>query len=172
MAIFDVISWWKAICLPILLPVSFFLISVTKLWDMIICLCISKGRTHNVKVTESTSGDTTTNTFDFYLHVPVKWQSKSYVSAGMYWQNLSEWCLTCDVKSSQCWWRICLNDHCDAAVIHVSYCITLRTDLMHMVVIFEIAYGMSWKSRRRTWMRKGEEDELYLPKTSEIIYLP
>jgi len=39
-----------------------------------------------------------------------------------------------------------------------------------MVGIFEIAYGMSWKARRRSWIRKGEEVELYLPKTSEMIY--
>jgi len=41
-----------------------------------------------------------------------------------------------------------------------------------MVEIFEIAYSRSWKSRRRSWIRKGEEVELYLPKTSEMIYMP
>jgi hypothetical protein len=41
-----------------------------------------------------------------------------------------------------------------------------------MVVIFEIACGMSWKSRRRSWIRNGEEVKLYLPKTSEMIYMP
>jgi len=41
-----------------------------------------------------------------------------------------------------------------------------------MVEIFEIAYGTSWKPRRRSWTRKGEEVELYLPKTSEMIYMP
>jgi len=40
-----------------------------------------------------------------------------------------------------------------------------------MVEIFEIAYGMSWKLRRRSGMRKGWEVELYLPKTSEMIYM-
>jgi len=38
--------------------------------------------------------------------------------------------------------------------------------------IFEIAYGMSWRSRRRSWIRKSEEVELYLPKTSEMFYMP
>jgi len=33
-----------------------------------------------------------------------------------------------------------------------------------MVEIFEIAYGASWKSRRRSWMRKGQEVEPYEPK--------
>jgi len=41
-----------------------------------------------------------------------------------------------------------------------------------MVEIFEIAYGASWKLRRRSWIRKGEEVELYLPKISEMIYMP
>jgi hypothetical protein len=41
-----------------------------------------------------------------------------------------------------------------------------------MVEMFEIACGMSWKSRRRSWIRNGEEVELYLPRTSEMIYIP
>jgi hypothetical protein len=41
-----------------------------------------------------------------------------------------------------------------------------------MVEIFEIAYSTSWKLRRRSWIRKGEEVELYLPKTSELYYMP
>jgi len=41
-----------------------------------------------------------------------------------------------------------------------------------MFEIFEIAYGMSWKSRRRSSMRKGEEVELYLPKTGKMFYMP
>jgi len=39
-----------------------------------------------------------------------------------------------------------------------------------MVEIFEIDYGTSWKLRRRCWIRNGEEVELYLPKTSDMIY--
>jgi len=30
-----------------------------------------------------------------------------------------------------------------------------------MVEIFEIDYGTSWKSKRRSWIRNGEELELY-----------
>jgi len=37
--------------------------------------------------------------------------------------------------------------------------------------IFEDVYGTSWKLRRRIWIRKGEEVELYLPKPSEMIYM-
>jgi len=40
---------------------------------------------------------------------------------------------------------------------------TLHTDLVHMTEIFEIAYGTSWKLRRRSWIRKDEVDEPYLP---------
>jgi hypothetical protein len=41
-----------------------------------------------------------------------------------------------------------------------------------MIEIFEIACGTSWKLRRRSWIRNGQEVELYLPKTSEMIYMP
>jgi len=40
-----------------------------------------------------------------------------------------------------------------------------------MVEIFEIACGTSWKLRRRNWIRNGEEVELYLLKTSDMIYM-
>jgi hypothetical protein len=40
-----------------------------------------------------------------------------------------------------------------------------------MVGIFEIACGRSSKSRRRSWIRNGEEIGLCLPKTSEMIYM-
>jgi hypothetical protein len=40
-----------------------------------------------------------------------------------------------------------------------------------MVEIFEIDCGTSWETRRRSWIRNDEEVELYLPKTSEIIYM-
>jgi len=78
----------------------------------------------------------------------------------------------CHRKSGLCEERIDLNDNCHAILMHVSNCITLHTDLVHMVEIFEIGCGTSWKSRRRCWIRNGEEVELYLPKTSEMIYMP
>jgi hypothetical protein len=56
--------------------------------------------------------------------------------------------------------------------MHVSNSITLRTDLVYMFEIFESVYGTSSKLRRRSWIWKGEIVELYLPKTSEIIYMP
>jgi hypothetical protein len=78
----------------------------------------------------------------------------------------------CCRKSCQCAWRIDLNDNCHAAFIQVSNCITLHTDLVHMVEILENACGTSRNSRRRSWIRNGEEVELYLPKTSEMMYMP
>jgi len=78
--IFDVISWWNAICIPILLCVSIFLISGTKLWDMIICLCMCKGRTHHTKGLESISHCKTANTCDYCLPITLKWESKCYIS--------------------------------------------------------------------------------------------
>jgi len=81
--ILDVWSRGKASCLPILLCVSFFLISVTKLWDLIIRLYMCMGRTHHVKVLESESRCKTAKTFSFILQVTVKWQSKSNISDEM-----------------------------------------------------------------------------------------
>jgi len=81
--ILDVWSRGKASCLPILLRVSFALISVTKLWDLIICLCMCKGRTHHMKILASESRCKTAKTFSFILQVTVKWQSKSNISNEM-----------------------------------------------------------------------------------------
>jgi len=67
---------------------------------------------------------------------------------------------------------LCLSDDRHAAFIHASNCITLRTGLVHMVEIFKFTNGTSWKSRKRSWMRKGEKVELYFPKTREMIYMP
>jgi hypothetical protein len=65
-----------------------------------------------------------------------------------------------------------MNDNRHAEFIPVSNCITHRTDLVHMINIFEIACCTSWKLRKRSWIRNGEEVELYLLKTSEMIYMP
>jgi hypothetical protein len=62
-----------------------------------------------------------------------------------------------------------LNYNRYAESIHVGNCISLCADLVHRVEIAEIACGMSWKSRGRNWIRNGEEVEIYLPKSSEMI---
>jgi hypothetical protein len=36
----------------------------------------------------------------------------------------------------------------------------ISTHLVHLVEIFEIGYGMSWKLRRWSWIKKGEEVQL------------
>jgi len=41
-----------------------------------------------------------------------------------------------------------------------------------MIEIFEIACGTSWKLRRRSGIRNGEEVMLYLLKTSAMISMP
>ena len=77
----------------------------------------------------------------------------------------------CHRVNGQCSIQIWLHGGHYAAFTHVYNCITLRTDLVRMAEGFEMAYGMSWKSRARSWMRKCKEVELYLPKTSEMIYM-
>jgi len=44
MGIYDGVSIWTATPVPILLHVSFYLSSVTELWDMIIGLCVCNGQ--------------------------------------------------------------------------------------------------------------------------------
>jgi hypothetical protein len=65
-----------------------------------------------------------------------------------------------------------MNDNRHAQFIHVSNCIIRRTDLLHMVEIFEIACGTPWKLRTRSWIRNVEEVELSSLKTSEMISMP
>jgi len=77
--IVDVIYLWKAIGVPILLRVRYFLISVSTLWDMIICLCMCKGRIHHSNVLGSYAGCKTANTFQLCLPITVKWETKSYI---------------------------------------------------------------------------------------------
>jgi len=53
LVIIDDSSLWKVIGVPILLFVNIFLISVIRLWDMIISLCMCKGHTGHTKVLDS-----------------------------------------------------------------------------------------------------------------------
>jgi len=74
----------KATCVPILLYVSIIWISVIKLWDMTICLCMYKSGTHHATDLESKSGCKTANTFDFCLLHSVQWETQSYISDEIY----------------------------------------------------------------------------------------
>jgi hypothetical protein len=87
---FNIWSQWKASCLQIDLHDSFFWISVTKLRDVIIRLCMCKGRMHLVKVLESKLGYKTAMKFAFFLKVTIKWQSKRNISDKMCQQNWVE----------------------------------------------------------------------------------
>jgi len=54
-----------------------------------------------------------------------------------------------------------MNDHLHAAFIQKYNCITLHSALVDTVIILKIAYGRSWKLRRRCWIRKREEVGVY-----------
>jgi len=64
-----------------------------------------------------------------------------------------------------------MNDDHHGAYYDASHCITLCTDLVHMVKILKIAYGKSWESLRMSRMRNGEELGLTMSKTSVPIYM-
>ena len=65
-----------------------------------------------------------------------------------------------------------MNDSHHAAAIRASNIITLCSDLVHMVEMLIIAYGTSWKSKKRNCIRSGEEVRLHKSKTSGWIYMP
>jgi len=71
----DDVSIWNAIPVPILLCVSFYLISLTKLWDMIICLCMRKGRIGHANVLDFKCHWLTTNERDIVQPITVKWDN-------------------------------------------------------------------------------------------------
>ena len=64
-----------------------------------------------------------------------------------------------------------MNDDRDAAYDDGFNCITRCIDLLHIVEMLKISYGRSWKSRRMSWMRKGEKVGLNISKTSVKIYM-
>jgi len=132
-----------------------------QLWDTIICLCMCKGGTRHVNVLEWNLRCKTTNKLDICLPNTVKRESKNYISDKISEQNLRRWCHTSHRSSCKCWIQICLNDDCHAAFIHAFNCMMFRTDLVHVGKGLKIAYDRSWKSRRRSWMRTGEQVGIY-----------
>jgi len=68
----DPVSNWSAIPVPIVQHVSFYLISVTKLWDMMIRQCMCKGRIGHSNVLHCQSHQVTTNECDVVLPVVVE----------------------------------------------------------------------------------------------------
>jgi len=168
---FDHISPRRAIGLPILLPVSCFLNAVTKLWDMLIHLCLCKGHTGDTIVLDCKSSWLTITQLDFVLPVVVKCEHKNQITDKINRQNLSQWCHTSHRGSNQCVIQICMNDHHHAAFIHASHCITLCSDLVQMVKILKIAYDRLSRLRRRSWIWEGEEVGLYWTMISGWIYM-
>jgi len=138
---------------------------------MIVRLWKCEGRTCHAKVLDFKLDCKTTNELNIVQRITVKWRSRNFVSDKLYKRKLSPWCHTSYSRSCQSSTRICPHDDSYATRMHVSSCITLRTDLVHMVEIMKIAYGTSWKSRRRRLLRKVEEVKLYKSKTSGMIYM-
>jgi len=150
---FDYVELWKAIYVSILLCVSFVLISVTKLCDMIIHLCICKGRTHHSNVGNSKSLLNMTNEPVIVFPVTVLCQSKNLICDEIYQQVFSKWCHTSHRRSGQCAIWTCTHDNGHAAFIHAFECTMLRLALVPIVQILKIAYGRSWKSRQKSRIR-------------------
>jgi len=44
-----------------------------------------------------------------------------------------------------------------AALVHAANCITLRSDLLHKVENLKSAYGTSWKLRKTSWKKIGQD---------------
>jgi len=70
--IFDNVSLRKETSVPILLCVSVYLVSVTTLCDMIICLCRCKGRMGHGNALDSKLDSLVTNLPDIVLPVTIK----------------------------------------------------------------------------------------------------
>jgi len=62
-----------------------------------------------------------------------------------------------------------MNGSHHAASVHAANCITLRFDMLHMVKNLKIAYGMSWKSKKTSWKKKGQKVGLCMSNTSRWI---
>jgi len=149
----DDVSIWNAIPVPIFLRVSFYLISVTKLWDMIIRLCMCKSQIGNANILDFKSHWLMTNDRDIILPVTVQLANWNETLDKTRSQTISLWCPTSHRCSSQWALRSWMNDDHHAPSDHASNCITLGTDLVHMVEMLKNGYGRSWQSRGISWTR-------------------
>jgi len=96
LGISDNVSIWNVILVSILLCVCIYLISVTKWWDMIICLCMCKGRIGHANVLDFKSHWLTTNKRDIVLPITGKSDSYNKIRDETHWQNMSQWWHTSD----------------------------------------------------------------------------
>jgi len=138
-------------------PVSFYFISVTKLWDMIIGLRMCKGRMGHANVLDSNSHWLKTNELDIGLPVSVKLENWNTIRDETHWQNLGQWRHTSHRWSGQMTTQNGMTDDRHAAFVYWCNLMILCTDLVHMVEMLKIAYARLWKLQRMTWMRTGEE---------------
>jgi len=90
----------------------------------------------------------------------------------MYWQSLSQWCLTTNRRSYQYASRIRINDSHHAVLLHASNRIILPSDLLHRFESWHIANSMLSKWRRMCWIHHGEVIGIYASKTSGWITMP
>jgi len=157
---------------PLLTLVNIVLISIIKIRNKIIRLCMCKGHWHHATVADSISGWLTSNKLDIDLPVTVMWECKTYIWDKVYKQNLCQWCHTGHGRSAQCVIPCSTIGHHHVVIILVWNFITHHPDLVQMFKVLIIAYGRSWKARRRTWIRNGEEVRLYQSKTTKRIYTP
>jgi len=125
----------KATNEPIFLCASFYLISVTKLWDMIIRLCMCNSRVVHGNVLQFKSYWLTTNECDMVLLVTFKSDNLNRIRDETHQLNLSQWRHTSHWWGCQCTTRTRMNDNCHAAYDKAANCITLCTDPVHMVEI-------------------------------------
>jgi len=84
LVIIDNLSLRKVIGVPILLQVNIFWISVTKLWDMIICLCMCNGHTGHTQVLHSKLSWLTINQPDIVLPLTDKWEHAIQIGEKIY----------------------------------------------------------------------------------------
>jgi len=164
--IFDNVSLWKAILLPILLCVSHVLISVTKLWDMILSLCMCKGQTGFATVLDSNTHYWITNNHDMILDGTGTWDRKDIISDKIFQQNVYWWCQVSHGITSECAMETTHNDDRHAAFMNALIRIAVRLWLVNGVETLEYGNGTSCKLRRKMGMRHGEKVRQYISKTS------
>jgi len=104
---------------------------------MINRLCMCKGHTGHTKVLDSKLSWLTIDLGDIVLPLIDKWERAILIRQKMYKPNLTKWCHMSHRRSSQCTMWTCMYDHHHVTFIHTSNCITLRSDLLHMVNILK-----------------------------------
>jgi len=167
----DAVSICNAIPVPILLHVICYFISVIMWWDMMIRQCSCKGQIGHDNDIDCKSQNLTTNDRDIVLPVAVMFDNGNQNTHETNYHNISQWCRTSHRCSGQSAMRSGINDNCHAAYDRAFNCITHCTDQVHMVEMLKIPYGRWWKSRRMSWMGKGEEFGLKISKTSVQHYM-